>query len=102
MDVIAASLVPICAETADYTISQYEMCVGVGDFPLIKQNNRNKREDKLKQNIAAASFLGLSLVLPLTASPPLSLYLFKIYILLAFYTPNPLIHMSAQKTLGRR
>lgn len=45
MDVIAASLVSICAETADYTISQYEMCVGVGDFPLIKKN-MNKREDR--------------------------------------------------------
>lgn len=61
MDVIAASLVSICAETADYTISQYEMCVGVGDFPLIKKQHEQKRRQKLKHNIAAASFLGPSL-----------------------------------------
>lgn len=94
MDVIAGSLVPICAETADYTISQYEMCVGVGDFPLIKKNqHEQKRRQKLKQNIAAASFLGVSLSLSLSASYCLSLAL-SFFILLAFYTPS-LIYDSA-------
>lgn len=94
MDVIAASLVSIWAETADYTISQYEMCVGVGDFPLIKkkQQHEQKRRQKLKQNIAAASFLGLPLFLPLAVSPSLSLPLF-LKIFLAFYTPPSLIYI---------
>lgn len=92
MDVIAASLVSICAETADYTISQYEMCVGVGDFPLIKIQHEQKRRQKLKQNIAAASFLGLPLFLPLTVSPSLSLSLFlKKYFWL--FTPHPHLYI---------
>lgn len=97
MDVIAASLVPICAETADYTTSQYEMCVGVGDFPLIKKQHEQKRRQKLKQNIAAASFLGLSLSLP--ASYCLSLAVSFLYFWL--FTP-PHLYMTARKTLGRR
>lgn len=51
MDATAASLVPVSAETADCTLSQHEMCVGVGDFPIIKKQklHEQKRRQKLKK-----------------------------------------------------